>query len=151
MKMEKQIGKSSCKFNDYEINSGLKQKRKLGIFIGELLLHYTQKESSLQYIFVSDDYLLDMNLKYLQHDTYTDIITFDLSEKKSNFIEGEIYISVDRVRENANTEGVSFQNELLRVILHGALHLCGFNDKTKAQKANMRELESTYLEKYLTA
>ena len=84
------------------------------------------------------------------YDTYTDIITFDLSEKKSPLIEAEIYISTERVTDNAKQENVNYLHELYRVIIHGALHLCGFKDKTKSQKAVMRIVETEWLEKYLT-
>jgi rRNA maturation RNase YbeY len=89
-----------------------------------------------------------MNKVYLNHDTYTDIITFDLTEKKSDHIVGDIYISIDRVKENADLNTVSYAEELLRVILHGALHLSGFGDKTKAQKTKMRMLENVWLKKF---
>lgn len=150
MKEENAISNSSCQFTDHEVVSKLKRKRLLGIFINRLVFHFTQKENILQYVFVTDAFLYEMNMKYLQHDTYTDIITFDLSEKKSDTIDGEIYISIDRVKENALHEDVKYMHELYRVILHGALHLCGFNDKTKPQKEIMRNLETEWLEKYLT-
>lgn len=141
---------SICLFTDHEVKSKLKGKRKLGAFINQLIDHYTQQESHLQYIFVTDAFLLEMNRKYLSHDTYTDIITFDLSEKKSPLIEAEIYISTERVTDNAKQENVNYLHELYRVIIHGALHLCGFKDKTKSQKAVMRIVETEWLEKYLT-
>jgi probable rRNA maturation factor len=99
---------------------------------------------SLNYIFCSDEYLADINVKFLRHNTLTDIITFNYNPSKTE-IEGEIYISVDRVRENAQTFEVDFQTELNRVIIHGVLHLLGYNDKTKAQKKAMREKEDSYL------
>lgn len=150
MNEEIAISNSSCQFTDHETTSRLKGKRILGIFINKLVFHYTSKESILQYVFVNDAFLHEMNLQYLQHDTYTDIITFDLSEKTSDVIDGEIYISVDRVNENAQHEQVKYMNELYRVIIHGALHLCGFDDKSKVQKEAMRTLENEWLEKYLT-
>jgi rRNA maturation RNase YbeY len=97
----------------------------------------------MNFIFCSDKYLLKINQEYLQHDYYTDIITFDYTQK--NLVSGDIYISIDRVKENANTYKVSFQNELLRVIVHGVLHLCGYKDKTKAHARLMREKEDYYL------
>jgi rRNA maturation RNase YbeY len=128
----------------------LKQKRRLGAFVNELILYYKKKESNLSYVFVSDDYLLQMNQQYLQHDTYTDIITFDLTEKKSEIIVGDIYISIDRIKENALSMKTTMQTELLRVILHGALHISGFGDKTKSQQLEMRLLEDKWMKKYLT-
>jgi len=102
----------------------------------------------LQYIFCSDEYLLQINQQYLQHNYYTDIITFDLSEKGGP-VSGEIYISIDRVKENAQHFLVPFKHELLRVIFHGALHLCGYKDKTKKDQDAMRKAEDKYLYYYL--
>jgi len=98
----------------------------------------------LQYIFVSDARLLEINRQFLQHDFYTDILTFPLSKPRQPVI-GEIYISVDRVRENAREFGTTIKLEILRVIFHGALHLCGYGDKTPAQERKMRQLEDKYL------
>ncbi len=93
----------------------------------------------LVYIFCDDVYLLEINQKYLNHDTYTDIITFDYSDGK--VIGGDIFISVDRVRENSKVFGVSFYNELLRVLAHGALHLMGYKDKLDDDAVIMRSKE----------
>lgn len=141
---------SRCTFTDHEVKSMLKQKRRLGAFVNNLIDHYKKKESILTYVFVSDDYLLQMNQQYLQHDTYTDIITFDLTEKNAEFIVGDIYISIDRVKENALSMKTTMQTELLRVVLHGALHISGFGDKTKSQQLEMRQLEDKWMKKYLT-
>lgn len=103
----------------------------------------------LQYIFCSDEYLLEINQQYLQHNYYTDIITFDLSENGGP-VSGEIYISIDRVRDNAQQFKVPFKHELLRVIFHGALHLCGYKDKTEKDKVAMRKAEDKYLHHYLS-
>ena len=120
--------------------------------IREILLLMSEKENrqfeSLSYIFCSDEYLLDINKKFLSHDYYTDIITFNLAESGSESIVGEIYISVDRVRENARTHGSSFPDELLRVIFHGALHLCGYKDKKPAEIKAMRQAEDQYLQRF---
>lgn len=94
----------------------------------------------LNYIFCSDDYLLEINKEHLNHDYYTDIITFDQSEE-DGLIEADIFISVDRVKDNAEKLGVDFPKELYRVIIHGLLHLLGFGDKTEAEKTEMREKE----------
>jgi len=99
---------------------------------------------SLNYIFCSDEYLKEINVQYLGHNTYTDIVTFNFNSSKGE-LEGEIYISVDRVRDNSKTFKSDFQSELHRVIIHGVLHLMGFNDKSKREKAVMREKEDTYL------
>jgi len=97
---------------------------------------------SLNIIFCSDDFLLNINQEYLNHDYYTDIITFDYSSDK---VEGELYISIDRVRENAKDLGISFNHELHRVIIHGVLHLCGYKDKSEEEEKLMRLKEDTYL------
>ncbi|WP_167964453.1 rRNA maturation RNase YbeY [Saonia flava] len=94
----------------------------------------------INYIFCDDRYLLEINKKYLNHDTYTDIITFDYSA--GNLISSDIFISIDRVRENAANLDVDFEEELLRVMSHGILHLLGFNDKTEDEKAQMRVKEN---------
>jgi rRNA maturation RNase YbeY len=98
------------------------------------------------YVFCSDQYLLDMNIRFLNHDYFTDIISFDLSEN-INHITGEIYISTDRVKENAKTHHTTYENELCRVIFHGALHLCGYKDKTKKEQQEMRLKEECYLQR----
>jgi rRNA maturation RNase YbeY len=94
-------------------------------------------------IFCSDNYILDINMKYLQHDYFTDIITFDYC--KGDKLSGDLFISIDSVRENARTYGVDFQEELYRVMVHGLLHLIGYDDHTKAQKTQMRAKEDYYL------
>lgn len=100
--------------------------------------------SSINYIFCSDEYLHSINLQYLNHDTLTDIVTFDNSEEEG-VVESDIFISVDRVRENALSVGVTFDNELNRVMVHGVLHLCGYGDKSSEQKKEMREKEDACL------
>ncbi|WP_418497803.1 rRNA maturation RNase YbeY [Flagellimonas sp.] len=93
----------------------------------------------IDYIFCTDDYLLELNKQYLNHDTLTDIITFDYTKGKT--ISGDIFISTDRVKENADAFGVAFENELHRVMSHGLLHLMGYGDKTVEEKAEMRRKE----------
>jgi len=100
--------------------------------------------NSINYIFCSDESLKEINTQYLRHKTYTDIITFNYSPSEGE-LEGEIYISVDRVRENAKTYKTDFQTELHRVIIHGVLHLMGFSDKTKTERFVMHEKEDCYL------
>jgi rRNA maturation RNase YbeY len=99
--------------------------------------------TSLNYVFCSDEYLRGLNIQYLNHTTFTDIITFNYGSPKA--IEGEIYISVDRIKENAEKFGVDFNSELRRVIIHGVLHLIGYKDKSKTEKSLMRKKEDTYL------
>ena len=100
--------------------------------------------ADLNYIFCDDDYLLEINKQYLDHDYFTDIITFDNSEE-DNVIEGDIYISVDRVRENAATFHADFETEMRRVLIHGLLHLMGYDDTDEKLKAAMRAKEDQYL------
>jgi rRNA maturation RNase YbeY len=100
--------------------------------------------NKVTFILCSDKHLLKLNRKYLNHNFYTDVISFLLSSK-SEPVFGEVYLSSDRIKENAKKYGVSYQNELLRVIIHGALHLSGFEDQTKAQRKIMREKENFYL------
>ncbi len=102
----------------------------------------------LDYIFCSDKYLLEINRSFLKHDYYTDIITFDLSSKR-NKVEGEIYISIDRVIDNARSLGISIKEELCRVVFHGALHLCGYKDKKRKDAEIMRKKEDEYIGYYL--
>ena len=98
----------------------------------------------LTYIFCSDEYLHKVNVEYLDHDTYTDVITFDNADD-ADIIEGDIFISVDRVRENAGTHGVSFRDELHRVMIHGVLHLLGYADKDLLSQTAMRKKEDDCL------
>jgi len=100
---------------------------------------------SLNYVFCSDDYLLKINQSFLKHNYFTDIITFDLSEPEQKSVQGEIYISIDRIKDNAQKLKNTFQDEALRVIFHGALHLCGHKDKSKEQQMTMRKLEDKYI------
>ncbi|HTR31436.1 MAG TPA: rRNA maturation RNase YbeY [Puia sp.] len=123
---------------------GINHRQKLKATLAGLFKKEGKRLAELQYIFVSDDRLLEINRQFLQHDDYTDIITFPLSSSGEP-VSGEIYISVDRIRENAREFGCTIQTELLRVIFHGALHLCGHNDKTAAEKKIMRQLEDKYL------
>lgn len=102
-----------------------------------------QKLGEVNYVFCSDEYLYKMNVEYLQHDTYTDIITFDYSE--DGVVSGDIFISVERVKENASKYGVEPVEEMHRVIVHGVLHLLGFKDKAPAEQAEMTEKEDFYL------
>jgi probable rRNA maturation factor len=100
--------------------------------------------NDLNYIFCSDKYLHKMNLEYLDHDTYTDIITFDNSEN-DNIIEGDIFISIERITDNSMTLNTQFEDETKRVIVHGLLHLCGYDDHSVEDKTEMRRLESEYI------
>ena len=126
----------------------LRDRNRLKGFLLSVFKKEGKKLAELQYIFCSDAYLLEINQQYLGHDYYTDIITFNLSGRTEP-INAEIYISVDRVRENARTFGVSEKGELHRVIFHGVLHLCGYKDKTKVEEKKMRQMEEKCLLSYL--
>lgn len=128
-------------------NISLKQRTRLKKFIPQIFKRQGVALESLNYIFCSDDYLLQINKEHLRHNFYTDIITFTLSAKGTPVI-GEIYISIDRVRDNAKTLGTSIKEELHRVIFHGVLHLCGYKDKLPKDIEQMRQSENECLEKY---
>jgi rRNA maturation RNase YbeY len=113
-------------------------------FILQLFKMEKKEVETINYIFCKDEYLLSLNVEYLNHDTYTDIITFFYSNEGQP-VTSDIYISIERVRENAEKFDISFKNELLRVIFHGALHLCGYKDKKPGEKKLMREKEEFYI------
>ena len=140
---------SVVKFHSIDVNPGLKQKIKLKHFIKFLFSSEERELNSIDYIFCSDEYLLSFNRQFLQHDYYTDILTFDLS-KENEAIIAEIYISTDRVKENASINNTTYLNELRRVVFHGALHLCGYLDKTENEKELMTLKENNYLEQFET-
>lgn len=117
-------------------------------FLKQLADNEKQEFNELNYIFCSDKELLDINKRFLNHDYYTDIITFNLSASKYEPITGEVYISIDRIRENATTYNTTIERELHRVIFHGILHLCGYNDKTPPQKSEMTKRENHYIKIY---
>ena len=125
----------------------LRDRTSLKQFIESIFKKEKKKLSSLNYIFCTDKQLLEINRQYLKHDFYTDIITFELSPPQQS-IEGEIYISIDRVRDNAANMDEKMNKELHRVIFHGALHLCGYRDKSKTEKLQMRKMENEYLTQY---
>lgn len=125
----------------------LRNRTRLKTFIEAIFKKEKRELQSLNYIFCTDKELLKINRQYLHHDFYTDIISFELSAKGLP-VEGEIYISIDRVKDNARLLGERYYKELHRVIFHGALHLCGYRDKSKAEITEMRKRESKYLNKY---
>jgi len=135
-------------FFSEEINFELKEKliRKRWLKSIATEAGFTIKE--LNYVFCSDEYLYRMNLEYLNHDTYTDIITFDNSEKEFD-IAGDIFVSIDRVDENAKTNKQKVETELNRVLVHGLLHLMGYKDKTKEESTLMRQKEEESINLYL--
>ncbi|MDJ1502621.1 rRNA maturation RNase YbeY [Xanthocytophaga agilis] len=121
------------------------QKRMLSTWIKQTIHAEGYQLELLNFIFCSDNYLLSINKQYLDHDYFTDIITFEQSEDPST-IEGDIFISIDRVKENAGTFNTAFSQELFRVMIHGVLHLCGYTDHTSEEKEQMRNKESYYLD-----
>ncbi len=122
----------------------LKDKNGVRTWINETITAEGYILSELNFIFCSDSYLLEINKQYLNHDTFTDIITFDNSEEEG-IIFGDIFISIDRIKENAKTFNVTLKDELHRVIIHGTLHLLGYPDKKKEEKVLMTEKEDFYL------
>jgi probable rRNA maturation factor len=131
-------------------NIELKNRTRLKQFIGSIFKKHKRKLDSLNYIFCNDEYLLQINRDHLKHDYYTDIITFDLSVT-ADTIEGEVYISTDRVRDNAASLNNTITAELHRVIFHGALHLCGYKDKRPQDIKRMRKAEDDCLIEYFKA
>lgn len=136
-------------FNYLEGPFYLPHRTTLKIFIEKLFKTEGRKIDTVNYIFCSDQYLLTINQDFLNHDTYTDIITFQYSQI-SEPVSSDIYISIDRVKENARLYDSPFIKELYRVIFHGALHLCGHKDKTKAEAKIMRAKEDHYLKLYVS-
>lgn len=132
-------------FNVEEIKYNFKDKLVRKDWLKEVIKDAGKKIGEINYIIVSDEYLLQMNQQYLKHDTYTDIITFDYCE--DNKISGDMYISIDRVRENAINFNVTEEHELNRVLVHGLLHLLGQKDKTKSDALEMRRKEELWLSK----
>lgn len=140
-------------FHNEAVKFNLKNKTRLKTWITSTIIKKKRKAGDISFIFCSDEFLLEMNKQYLDHNTYTDIITFDYSkdplsgsgQAKQLPISGEIYISVDRVKENAGKFSKTFDDELHRVIIHGILHLLGYGDKTKAAKEEMRKQEDLCL------
>ncbi len=132
-------------FFPYKTN--LTERSNLKVFLERIFRKEGRMLESLNYVFCSDRELLQINKDYLGHDYYTDIITFDLSGQNKTIM-AEIYISVERVRDNARQLGVSFKEELHRVVFHGVLHLCGYGDKDEKLSRKMREKENLYLNQY---
>lgn len=137
---------SSAEINFFteDISFDLSNEQTITSWITKVVDNHNASIGELNFIFCSDSYLHKINLEYLDHDTYTDIITFDNAEEE-DIVEGDIFISIDRIKENASGFETSFENELFRVIIHGVLHLLGFNDKTADEKANMRKNEDACL------
>jgi probable rRNA maturation factor len=135
------------RFFTEDIAFDLPQKQKVRKWLNALANAESCVIGDLNYIFCSDDYLLDVNRQYLDHDYYTDIITFDNSESEER-LDGDIFVSIDRVQDNAQALGVAFEVELRRVLAHGLLHLSGYGDKSEAEERTMRAKEDFYLQQY---
>lgn len=127
-----------------ELKFHVKQKRLIKSWIKSIIEHKSKKLGDINYIFQTDDKLLELNNSALQHNYYTDIITFDYCE--NNTISGDLFISIDRVKENALNFAVPFEEEFLRVLIHGVLHLLGYGDKSKKDELVMREEENKAIE-----
>jgi probable rRNA maturation factor len=134
-------------FNNNGISPAIKEKAELKQFLVSIFENENVQFKSVSYIFCKDDYLLSLNQRYLNHDTLTDILTFTLSGRATLII-SEIYISVERVKENAFHLKTNYRQELYRVMIHGILHLCGYSDHTPMQKSLMRKREDFYLSQY---
>ena len=130
-------------FREADIKCGIDAKRRVAAWAKAVIEGHGKTAGEICVVSCSDDYLLGVNVEHLNHDYYTDIITFDYSE--GGVVSGDLLISFDRVRENAKDAGVSFQEELRRVIIHGCLHLVGYGDKTDAEAIQMREEENKAL------
>jgi rRNA maturation RNase YbeY len=138
-------------FEEEGVKARLSGKRALNTYIRQVIdEHLDVKKVEINYIFCTDEGLLEKNIAFLNHDTLTDIITFDLSERETE-LNSEIYISVDRVADNAQQFGVSYNTELHRVLFHGILHLCGFKDKKPEEEKEMRRQEDLCLKGYFGA
>ncbi len=138
------------KFSNNGISPLINDKREFKLFLFSIFENENVNFANISYVFCRDAFLLQLNKKYLYHDTFTDIITFTLSGKLTPII-AEIYISVERVQENALSLHVDYQEELRRVMIHGVLHLCGYSDQTVEEKKLMREKENFYLSKYYSS
>ncbi|MBX7051017.1 MAG: rRNA maturation RNase YbeY [Flavobacteriales bacterium] len=132
-------------FHQIDVKYRLKNKRILREWIHDAIRREKLVPGAITIVFCSDNHLLDVNQRFLQHDYYTDIITFDYSQENS--ISGDLFISIDRVKENAQENEVSQENEIQRVIIHGVMHLCGYKDKKKSDQILMRKMEDFYLKK----
>ena len=129
---------------NYETDFKLKEEQQISTWISDTISYEAYKLEEINYVFCNDEYLHKLNVEFLNHDTLTDIISFDYSVGK--IIRGDIFISIERVKENAMDFKVSFEKELHRVIIHGVLHYCGYKDKTEEDANTMRNKENHYLE-----
>jgi len=135
-------------FQKQDIELVLKNKNKIRLWIVEAIKNEGKKTGDITYIFCSDEYLLGMNQQYLHHDDFTDVITFDYTEKDR--VSGDIFISVERILDNSTQLKTDIDDELHRVMIHGVMHLCGYKDKKLEERANMTKKENQYLGLYLS-
>ena len=133
-------------FQNQDITFKLSEKAKIKSWIKTIIVSEKKIQGEINFVFTTDEEVLKTNIQFLKHNTYTDIITFDYCENKT--INGDIIISIERVKENAKKFDVDFETELKRVIIHGVLHLCGYKDKSEKDAALMRSKENTALKKY---
>ncbi len=126
-----------------DVNFKFTNRKKTDIWLRSVVKGYSFSQINLSYIFCSDNALIKINKEFLDHDYYTDVITFDFSSSKR--LVGEIYISIDRVKDNAESLETSFERELSRVMVHGLLHMLGYKDASPKEKQEMREVEDKYL------
>ena len=124
---------------NYETDFNLDNEEATAAWLGNVITSENKKEGEINYIFCDDEYLHKINVEYLDHDTLTDIISFDYS--MGNELHGDIFVSIERVKDNANEFNVSFEEELKRVLVHGILHYCGYKDKSEAEEFLMRSKE----------
>lgn len=134
------------KYHHVEIVRPVFKRRLLSECLSDLIMGKNKLIGVINVIFTSDSFLLEMNKEHLDHDYFTDVITFDFCE--SNFVSGDIYISRDRLLENAKSFSVSFEKELVRVVAHGVLHLLGFDDKNDLDKKKMTQQEERFIKKW---
>jgi probable rRNA maturation factor len=127
---------------------GFVSKKELKRFVKELVAHEGKQLKELSLVFTDDEYLLEVNKQYLNHDYFTDVITFDYSDFPN--VSGDVMISLDRVKDNAHSMNLDFETELYRVVFHGALHLCGYKDKKKEDAALMRSKEDFYIQMFVS-
>lgn len=127
---------------------GFVSKKELKRFVKELVAHEGKQLKELSLVFTDDEYLLEVNKQYLNHDYFTDVITFDYSDFPN--VSGDVMISLDRVKDNAQSMNLDFETELYRVVFHGTLHLCGYKDKKKDDAATMRSKEDFYIQMFVS-
>lgn len=137
-------------FHDHLTHSHLKNRSTLKKFLRDLFVVEKKQLDRVNFIFCTDNFLLALNQEFLKHDYFTDTMTFLYSEKTKP-IKGEVYISIDRIKSNAEKFKIPFQTELLSILIHGCLHLCGYEDKSTASKKKMALLQEKYLAKWFVS